>query len=162
MQFAGHYLLGAPRPTVWAALNDTAILKAAIPGCERLIWTGEDALEVAVRVDLGVLHPLFSGELSLSGVVPAERYRLAGRGRGGLLGLAHGAADIVLADANQATDLVFLASGGASSMLMRLGRALLGDSAQAIIDSFFERFAAAMGVSVVCLDPDLTAIALDI
>lgn len=153
MEFGGRYLLAAPRQEVWAALNDVEVLKAAIPGCRRIEWTAPAALELEIRVDLGPVHPVFSGDLTLSDIVPAERYRLSGRGRGGLLGLAHGAADIALADSDMGTELRFVAEGGASGQLMRLGRALIGGSAQAVIDGFFERFATAMGVEIVPLAP---------
>ena len=73
------------------------MLKAAIPGCSRLDWTGEAALECEIKVNLGVMQPTFTGDLELRDVVPAERYTLAGRGRGGLLGKAEAAADIVAA-----------------------------------------------------------------
>ena len=44
----------------------------------------------------------------------AERYTLSGKGKGGLLGLAEGSADIVLSDLSEDTLLVFSAEGGAS------------------------------------------------
>ena len=153
MEFGGRYLVSAPRATVWAALNDTQMLQAAIPGCRRIDWTGATTLELEIAVNFGVLHPVFAGDLSLSDIVEAERYRLAGRGRGGLLGLAHGAADISLADRPGGTELRFVAEGGASGQIMRLGRALVGNSAQRVIDGFFERFAGAMGAVIVALDP---------
>lgn len=153
MQFGGRYLVAAPRVGVWAALNDTDVLRAAIPGCQRIVWTGPDALEIDIRVNLGVAHPVFKGDLWLTGVVPAERYRLSGKGRGGLLGLAEGAADIVLADAGEDTELTFIAEGGASGRIMQLGRTLIGNSAQRVIDGFFERFGTAMGAAVTPLAP---------
>lgn len=153
MEFGGRYLLTAPRAEVWAALNDTAILKAAIPGCHRIGWTSETALELEIKVNFGVMHPVFAGDLILSDIVPAEHYTLAGKGRGGLLGLAEGAADISLGDRDTGTELRFTARGGASGQIMRLGRALIGNSAQKVIDGFFERFAAAMGVGITALDP---------
>ena len=36
MEMTGEYRIPAPRPTVWAALNDPDVLKACIPGCESL------------------------------------------------------------------------------------------------------------------------------
>jgi hypothetical protein len=155
MEFGGRYLLTASRPEVWAALNDAEMLKAAIPGCRRINWTASDALEVEIRVNLGVAHPVFTGDLVLSDVLPATRYRLTGKGRGGLLGRAHGAADISLADRPGGTELRFLAEGGASGQLMRLGQALVGTTAQHVIDGFFQRFAAAMGTAITSLDPSL-------
>ena len=149
MQFGGKYLLAAPRSAVWAALNHTDVLKAAIPGCQRIDWTGETALELEIKVNFGFVQPVFTGDLVLSGIVPAERYTLSGKGRGGLLGIAEGAADIVLADMpGGGTELTFTATGGADGRIMKLGKALIGNSAQKVIDGFFERFAAAMGTTV--------------
>ena len=148
MDFGGRYRIAASRSAVWAALNDTAILKAAIPGCHRIDWAGEAALYLEIKVNLGVVHPVFKGDLALSGIVPAERYTLSGKGRGGLLGLAEGSADIVLSDMGEETLLVFAARGGASGQIMRLGKAIIGNSAQKVIDGFFERFGEAMGAGV--------------
>lgn len=148
MQFGGRYRIGASRLGVWAALNDTEILKKTIPGCSRIEWVSESSLEAAITVDLGIAKPTFVGTLALSDVTPAESYTLSGRGKGGLLGLAHGAADITLDDADRDCILAFTANAGASSAIMKLGKALIGAAAQRVIDGFFMRFAEAMGVSL--------------
>lgn len=151
MDFGGRYRIAADRMAVWQALNTPAMLKAAIPGCSRIEWTGPTSLDLAITVNFGVVKPVFKGELVLSDVVPATSYTLAGKGKGGLLGLAEGAADIALSDTEEGTLLSFSARGGASGQIMKLGKALIGNSAQAIIDGFFERFAAAMDVEIVPL-----------
>jgi carbon monoxide dehydrogenase subunit G len=148
MEFGGRYLFSAPRERVWAALNDTAVLKAAIPGCSRLDWTGENTLECEIKVNLGVMSPTFTGDLELRDVTPALRYTLAGRGRGGLLGKAEAAADIALTDVPGGTELTFTANGGADGGIMKLGKAVIGNSAQKIIDGFFERIGEAMSTEV--------------
>lgn len=153
MEFGGRYRIAAPRMAVWAALNDPDTLKAAIPGCDRIAWAGPHSLDLEIRVNLGIAKPVFKGELALSNVLPAQSYTLSGRGKGGLMGLAEGAADIRLADDGEATVLAFAAQGGASGQIMKLGKALIGNSAQKIIDGFFERFAGAMGVGIEPLDP---------
>lgn len=148
MDFGGRYIIAAPRVAVWAALNDTAMLKAAIPGCHRIEWSSETTLDLEIKVNLGLAKPVFKGDLALSGIVPAERYTLSGKGKGGLLGLAEGSADIILSDEGEETLLVFAANGGASGQIMKLGKAIIGNSAQKIIDGFFERFGDAMGARV--------------
>jgi carbon monoxide dehydrogenase subunit G len=153
MDFGGRYRIAASRMAVWNALNDPAILKAAIPGCSHLAWSGPSTLDLAITVNLGVVKPVFKGELVLSNVIPAESYTLSGKGKGGLLGLAEGSADITLAEDETGTLLAFSAKGGASGQIMKLGKAIVGNSAQKIIDGFFERFAAAMGVDIMALDP---------
>ena len=153
MDFGGRYVIVAPRVAVWAALNDTEVLKAAIPGCHKIAWSSPSTLDLEIKVNLGVVHPVFKGDLALTGIVPAERYTLTGKGRGGLVGLAEGSADIILADAGEDTLLVFAAQGGASGQIMRLGKAIIGNSAQKVIDGFFERFGEAMGAKVIPLPP---------
>lgn len=148
MEFGGRYIVAAPRQAIWSALNDTQILKAAIPGCHRIEWESQASLLLEIKVNLGVVHPVFKGGLSLSNILPARSYTLSGKGKGGLLGLAEGSADIVLSDEGDKTLLVFTAHGGASGQIMRLGKAIIGNSAQKVIDGFFERFGEAMGAAV--------------
>lgn len=152
MDFGGRYLFGAKRADVWAALNDTAVLGAVIPGCQSIGWTGPATLDLSIKVSLGIVHPVFAGELELSDVHPAERYRLSGRGKGGMLGMAQAAADITLADDPSGTILTFDAVGKADGGIMRLGKALIGNSAQKLIDGFFESIGSEMGVSVEALE----------
>ena len=147
MQFGGRYHFSAPRAAVWAALNDTEKLQAAIPGCNRLVWTGPGELEMDLKVSLGIASPTFTGDLTLSDVVPAETYTLSGRGRG-LLGRAEGAARISLLDSGEGTELTFTAVGGADNRVMSLGKALIGKSAQRVIDQFFAQFGSTFGAEV--------------
>lgn len=148
MDFGGRYRIAASRDAVWSALNNPEVLKAAIPGCSHIAWSGPDTLDLAITVNLGMVKPTFKGELTLSKVVPAQSYTLSGRGKGGLMGMAEGAANITLADDGEATLLAFTAEGGASGQVMKLGKAIVGTSAQRIIDGFFERFATSMGAEI--------------
>ena len=152
MEFGGRYKMTAPRVRIWAALNDPEMLKAAIPGCSLIEWSGPETLDLEIKVNLGVVKPTFRGELVLSNIVPAESYTLSGRGKGGMLGLAEGSADVALADDGADTILTFTANGGASGQIMKMGKAIIGNSAQRIIDGFFERFGQAAGVDVTPLD----------
>jgi uncharacterized protein len=148
VDFGGRYLFGAKRAEVWAALNDTKVLGAVIPGCQAINWTSPSTLDLTIRVSLGFVHPTFAGMLELSNMRPAESYTLAGRGKGGMLGMAQAAADIALADDPGGTVLTFTAAGKADGGIMRLGRSLIGNSAQKLIDGFFEAIGREMGVSV--------------
>jgi carbon monoxide dehydrogenase subunit G len=151
MDFGGRYRFAAEREAVWRALNDAELLRSVIPGCQHMVWTSPTTLDLKVRVDLGLIHPVFHGELLLRNVRPAHSYTLEGRGKG-MLGLAHAAADIALtAEPPGGTLLVFSAAGQADGGIMRLGRAFVGNSAQKIIDGFFEAIGQRMHVAVVAL-----------
>ncbi|MEO6013567.1 MAG: carbon monoxide dehydrogenase subunit G [Devosia sp.] len=151
MDFGGRYLFAAKRADVWAALNDVKVLQAVIPGCERIDWTGPEALDMTIKVNFGFVKPTFEGQLDLSNVRPAESYTLSGRGKGGMLGLAQASANITLADAAEGTILTFDAVGKADGGIMKLGKALIGNSAQKVIDGFFEAIGREMQTIVTAL-----------
>jgi carbon monoxide dehydrogenase subunit G len=151
VDFGGRYLFGAKRADVWAALNDTAVLGAVIPGCQAIEWTSESTLDLSIKVNFGFVHPTFEGMLTLSGIREAESYTLSGRGKGGLLGMARASADILLEDAADGTVLTFAAAGHADGGIMRLGKAIVGNSAQKVIDGFFESIGGQMGATVTAL-----------
>lgn len=151
MEFGGRYRVRARREAVWAALNDTDVLRACIPGCKRIDWVGEDALEAEIAVNLGIAKPVFTGDLRLTNIIAAQSYTLSGQGRGGLLGKAQASADIELSDFEGETLLLFTATGGASGQILKLGKAIIGNSAQKVIDGFFERFGEAMGAAIIPL-----------
>jgi carbon monoxide dehydrogenase subunit G len=148
VDFGGRYLFGAKRADVWAALNDTAVLEAVIPGCQAIEWTSESTLDLSIKVNFGIVQPTFDGMLALSNIREAESYTLSGRGKGALLGMANASADISLEDAADGTVLTFAAAGHADGGIMRLGKAIVGNSAQKVIDGFFESIGGQMGVTV--------------
>ncbi|OUU09804.1 MAG: carbon monoxide dehydrogenase, partial [Verrucomicrobia bacterium TMED40] len=45
MELAEEITIAAPLEKVYEGLNDIAILKACIPGCEELDWTSKNELE---------------------------------------------------------------------------------------------------------------------
>ncbi|MDB2384138.1 carbon monoxide dehydrogenase subunit G [bacterium] len=153
MQFSGKYLFYADRLAVWNALNDVHVLKTAIPGCSNLQWSGSNTLDLTLSVNLGLMSPKFAGDLRLDDVDPTHSYTLYGKGRGGVLGLAEGGANILLEDSPVGTLMTMRATGAASSTIMSLGQKLVGRTAQGVIDRFFERFADAMDSRIEILDP---------
>jgi carbon monoxide dehydrogenase subunit G len=155
VDFGGRYLFGAKRDDVWAALNDTRVLTAVIPGCQSIEWTGPETLELTIQVNFGIVQPTFDGVLTLSNIEPAHSYTLSGRGKGGILGMAQAAADITLTDApDDGTILTFEAIGKADGGIMRLGKAILGNSAQKVIDGFFDAIGKQMPAIVTALPRD--------
>ena len=50
----------APVATVWAALNDPAMLKDCIPGCETIEPDGENAYRIALAARVGPVAAKFS------------------------------------------------------------------------------------------------------
>ncbi len=152
MKFVGHYIISAHKQAVWEALNDTEVLKSCIPGCDSIEWVQDNALEATIKVNLGLFKPKIVGDLTLSNIKPAQSYTLSGQGRGGILGLAKGYADIKLGDHEDGSTLKFSAFGEVSGSIEKLGSKLVNGAAQGVIDRFFVRFAEQFGATATPID----------
>jgi len=140
MELKGSRIIAADRATVWAALNDPAVLKACIPGCEELTGSPEDGFEATVKQKVGPVKATFKGGVTLSDVVPERSYRIAGEGKGGVAGFAKGAADVTLADVADGTELTYDVEAKVGGKLAQLGSRLIDGFARKMADQFFERF----------------------
>lgn len=143
MEMTGERRIPAPREAVWAALNDTEALRAAIPGCEALERTGENELSARVAVKLGPMAAKFTGKVQLSNINPPESYTIGGEGNGGAMGFAKGGADVVLtALGPNETLLRYDVKAQVGGKIAQLGARLIDQTAKQMADQFFDRFAA--------------------
>ncbi len=87
MRFSGERQVPRPVEHVWAALHDSEVLRATIPGCEELVPldTGKYAATLAARV--GPVADTYRGAFSIEDLHPgsALRVHVEGRGRCGRL-----------------------------------------------------------------------------
>src|SRR5258705_8264942 len=95
MDFTGRYVIAAAPQKVWEGLNDPAILKACIPGCEQLDKTSPTDFVATVRLKIGPLSAVFKGKVALSDLDPPKRCRLSGEGQGGVAGFGKRGAEVV-------------------------------------------------------------------
>src|SRR5271169_6309217 len=103
MNMTGEEKIPAPRQAVWAALNDPAILKQCIPGCQELEKLSDTEMTATVKVGIGPVRATFTGKVTLSDLDPPNGYLLTGEGAGGLVGHAKGGASVRLFDDGVAT-----------------------------------------------------------
>src|SRR5271155_4797577 len=61
MTMTGEYQLPAAQQTVWEKLNDPAVLKACIPGCEELNKTSDTGFQAAATIKIGPVKARFKG-----------------------------------------------------------------------------------------------------
>ena len=143
MEMTGERRIPAPRQAVWAALNDTEALRAAIPGCEALERTGESELSARVAVKLGPMAAKFTGKVQLHNINAPESYTISGEGNGGAMGFAKGGADVVLTEAGpNETLLRYEVKAQVGGKIAQLGARLIDSTAKQMADQFFDRFAA--------------------
>ena len=144
MEMTGEYRIPAPRPTVWSALNDPAILQACIPGCESLERGAENEFKATVRAKVGPVSARFSGKVTLSDFDPPKGYRISGEGEGGVAGFAKGGATVALAEKDGGTALTYDVEAQIGGKLAQLGQRLINGSAKKLADEFFANFAEAV------------------
>lgn len=151
MNMSGERVIAAPRPDVWAALNDPDVLQACIPGCESLEKTSPTAFSAVATQKVGPVKATFKGEVSLSDIVEGESYTISGEGKGGAAGFAKGGAKVRLEDAEPpegkegpATRLLYEAEAKVGGKLAQLGSRLIDGFAKKMADDFFTRFQTAV------------------
>lgn len=145
MEMSGEYRIPAPRDRVWAALNDPAVLKACIPGCESLEMLSPTEMTAKVVAKIGPVKATFNGKVALLDINPPESYTIAGEGQGGVAGFAKGGADVKLLPDGDGTILTYTAKAQIGGKLAQLGARLIDSTAKMMADQFFAKFAAVAG-----------------
>ena len=140
MDMTGEYRIPAPRDEVWAALNDPAVLKASLPGCQSLEKISDTEFAAVVVAKVGPVKAKFNGNVALSNLNPPQSYTIAGEGKGGAAGFAKGGADVNLTEDDGATILRYTAKADVGGKLAQLGSRLIDGTAKKMADEFFENF----------------------
>ena len=151
----GERRIAAPRQTVWLALNDPAVLKTSIPGCESLEKTSDTDMKATAAIKIGPISARFTGKVQLLDLDPPNSYRIEGEGQGGVAGFAKGGAVVRLADDGDGTLLSYEVKAQVGGKIAQLGARLIDASAKQMADAFFNRFAA----EVTALVPQAGAVA---
>jgi carbon monoxide dehydrogenase subunit G len=142
LKMTGEVLLPAFKHVVWEKLNDPAVLRECIPGCEALAKTGATSFTATAKVKLGPVSATFNGIVELSELDPPNGYRISGQGDGGLAGFAKGGARVALAEApGGGTVLTYDVEASVGGKIAQLGGRLIDGVAKRNADSFFTKFA---------------------
>lgn len=141
MKISGEYLVEADQQKVWDALNDTAVLKQCIPGCQSIDWVGDDDMEATVGSVVGPLKLTMKGRVKRSNIAPPESYTLSGEGSAGPAGHVSGVADVRLSRESEAlTRLNYDVSVTIGGKLAQVGSKLVEGTAKRQADQFFRAF----------------------
>jgi carbon monoxide dehydrogenase subunit G len=144
MDMTGEYRIAAPQQAVWEALNDPAVLKEAIPGCESIEKISDTEMAAQATIKIGPIKARFAGQVTLSDLDPPNSYTISGEGKGGAAGFARGGAKVRLAPDGDGTRLAYEVNANVGGKLAQLGARLIDSTAKKMADDFFQRFAAAV------------------
>ena len=145
MQLSKQHEINAPREVVYDALNDAAILKNSIPGCEQLTKKSDTDLTAVVRVKIGPVSAVFNGDVTLSDLDPPNGYTISGQGNGGVAGFAKGKATVRLSEHGEQGEKTLLhydVEAQVGGKIAQLGARLIDSTAKKLASQFFEQFSA--------------------
>jgi uncharacterized protein len=145
MKMNGEEIIPAPIEVVWAALNDTEILKQCIPGCESITRTSATEMSARVVVKMGPVKAGFNGNVVLKDLKPPHSYRIEGKGEGGLAGFATGGASVNLETVPEGTKMTYDVDAQVGGKMAMLGSRLIDSTARSLAGQFFDKFAELAG-----------------
>ena len=158
MELSNTRTVPLPRPVVWAALNDPAVLKDCLPGCESIEADGEHAWRVVMAARVGPVSARFNGRMSMTDIHEPETYTLQFDGQGGAAGFARGDARVTLKPvAGDQTEMSYVAKAQIGGKLAQIGSRLVDGAAAKMADDFFARFVTRAAGPAVATAPSVTA-----
>jgi carbon monoxide dehydrogenase subunit G len=142
MKMTGERLLPVTPRQAWDALNDPAMLKDCIPGCESVTMTEPRHYELVMAAKIGPVSARFKGRLAQSDVVEPESYTIQFDGQGGAAGFGKGTAAVRLSPAEGGTRLDYDVTAQIGGKLAQIGSRLVDAAARKIAEEFFGNFEA--------------------
>jgi carbon monoxide dehydrogenase subunit G len=145
MEITGEYRIPAPQQRVWEALNDPAVLKACIAGCQQLEKVSDTEFKAIVATKVGPISATFRGAVNLLELDAPNGYTLSGQGQGGAAGFARMSARVALKPEADITLLTYAATADVGGKLASVGSRLVQTVARKNADDFFSAFARQLG-----------------
>ena len=141
MEMHGEYQISADRQTVWDALNEAAVLKACLNGCESFEKNSDSEFAAVITTKVGPIKTTFSCDIELSDIDPPNSYVLLGKGDGGASGYAKGSVNVSLAERDDGTLLSYTVDASLRGKIGQMGSRVIDSVAKAMADDFFDNLA---------------------
>jgi len=140
MDMQGSRQLAVTQQQAWDALNDPVVLKACIPGCDKVEATGENQYAIRMALKIGPVSAKFTGKITLSEINPPASYKLSFDGQGGVAGFGKGSAEVTLTPNDQGCELSYTVHASVGGKIAQLGQRLIDGAAKFMAEDFFKKF----------------------
>lgn len=140
MEMQGSRALAVTQQQAWDALNDPEVLKASIPGCDKVEPSADNQYAVGVAVKIGPVAARFSGKVTLSDIDPPHSYTIAFDGQGGAAGFGKGSSQVRLTPQGTGCELAYTVQAQVGGKIAQMGQRLIDGVARAMAEDFFKRF----------------------
>ncbi|GIT20417.1 MAG: carbon monoxide dehydrogenase subunit G [Pseudomonadota bacterium] len=140
MEMISEQRIPASLDEVWTALNNTEILKQAMPGCESFDAVEENKFEAKITAKVGPVKAKFKFNVEMTDIDAPNGYTIMGEGQGGVAGFAKGSAKVDLTEDGTDTILAYNVQANVGGKLAQLGARLIDGAAKKMADEFFGNF----------------------
>ncbi len=137
MKISGSSTLSADRATVWAALNDPAVLVRAIPGCQRLEVVGSDSYTMTVAAGVGSIKGVYDGQVRLAEHQHPESFQMHAQGAGAPGTIGARVWVTLVEGPDGSTQLSYDADATVGGMIGGVGQRMLTGVSKKMADEFF-------------------------
>jgi carbon monoxide dehydrogenase subunit G len=138
MELAGEHTFSAPRERVWNLLLDPEVLKASLPGCEKLDEIGPDEYAATMKIGVAMIKGTFTGKVKITDKVEPERYSMSVEGSGPQ-GQVSGVGTLELIDQGDKTLVRYKGDANVRGTLARVGARVVQPAAKMIVGQFFDK-----------------------
>ncbi|HSI53724.1 MAG TPA: carbon monoxide dehydrogenase subunit G [Ramlibacter sp.] len=140
MDMQGSRALAVTQQQAWDALNDPEVLKACIPGCDKVEATGPNQYDMGMALRIGPVSAKFTGKIALSDVNPPSSYTIGFEGNGGVAGFGKGNAKVSLTPQGTGCELGYVVNAQVGGKIAQVGQRLIDGVARSMAEDFFKRF----------------------
>lgn len=137
MEMQGSRQLTVTQQQAWDALNNPEVLKTCIPGCDKVEATGDNQYSIGMAIKIGPVSAKFSGNITLSDIVPPQSYTISFDGQGGVAGFGKGAAQVKLLPQPAGCEMQYSVNAQVGGKIAQLGQRLVDGAAKAMAEDFF-------------------------
>lgn len=141
LEIKGEQVFDAPRPALWALLNDPEVLKRAIPGCNAVERIAEDRYRMGLKLQVANVSGEYMGEVAIRDRREPDHYVLAVSGEGSI-GFMKGEGIFDLEErAEGGTLLRYTGSAELGGVVAGVGQRVLLGVARFLAGRFFQSIA---------------------
>jgi uncharacterized protein len=142
MKIEGQFTFDDISPAVvWGFVTDPDRIASCLPGCEKLVPTGDGSYEMTMSIGVGAIRGKFSGSIRLHDIHPSTDYGMTVSGSGAP-GFVNGEGTVRLAVQENSTQLSYSGDVSAGGPIASVGQRMIGGAARMVIDQFFKCVAA--------------------
>jgi carbon monoxide dehydrogenase subunit G len=137
MELVGEHTFNMPREQVYKMMLDPDVLKASLPGCEKLEAIGEDEYAATMKIGIAMIKGTFTGKVKITDKVEPESYTMHIEGSGPQ-GQVNGVGKLQFVDDGTSTTVKYSGEANVTGTIARVGARMIQPAARTIAGQFFK------------------------